>query len=50
VDVSALVAQGTAECRAVLSWQNDASYTGLVERSLILVYWSWLVVLAVHLP
>ena len=32
-----------------LAWQKDAAYTGLVQRGLILVYWSWLGLLSVHL-
>lgn len=32
-----------------LSYQRDAANTGLVQRALILVYWSWIVLLGFHL-
>jgi hypothetical protein len=32
-----------------LAWQRDAGNTDLVQRGLILVYWTWLVVVGVHL-
>ena len=32
-----------------LAFQRDAALTGLVQRALILVYWSWIVGLGVHL-
>jgi hypothetical protein len=32
-----------------LAFQRDAANTGLVQRALILVYWSWIVLLGVHL-
>lgn len=32
-----------------LAYQRDAANTGLVQRALILVYWSWIVVLGLHL-
>jgi len=32
-----------------LSYQRDAAKTGLVQRALILVYWSWIVLLGLHL-
>ncbi|MGH2698191.1 MAG: hypothetical protein ACRDJL_03190 [Actinomycetota bacterium] len=31
------------------SYQRDAANTGLVQRALILVYWSWIVLLGIHL-
>lgn len=31
------------------AYQKDAANTGLVQRGLIVVYWSWIVALAVHL-
>jgi len=35
--------------RTALAFQKDAAYTGLVQRGLILVYWSWIVLLAINL-
>jgi hypothetical protein len=32
-----------------VAWQKDAKYTGLVQRALILVYCSWIVLLGLHL-
>lgn len=32
-----------------LAFQRDAVNTGLVQRALILVYWSWIVLLGIHL-
>ena len=32
-----------------LAYQRDAAKTGLVQRALILVYWSWIVLLGLHL-
>lgn len=32
-----------------LAYQNDAVNTGLVQRALILMYWSWIVLLSIHL-
>jgi len=32
-----------------LAYQRDAANTGLVQRALILVYWSWIVLLGLHL-
>lgn len=32
-----------------LAYQKDAANTGLVQRGLILVYWSWIVLLGIHL-
>ena len=32
-----------------LAFQRDAANTGLVQRALILVYWSWIVLLGLHL-
>jgi Protein of unknown function (DUF998) len=32
-----------------VAWQKDAKNTGLVQRALILVYYSWFVLLGVHL-
>jgi len=32
-----------------LAFQRDAANTGLVQRGLILVYWSWIVLLGIHL-
>lgn len=32
-----------------VAYQKDAENTGLVQRGLILVYWSWIAVLGVHL-
>lgn len=32
-----------------LAYQKDAVNTGLVQRALILVYWSWIVLLGIHL-
>lgn len=32
-----------------LSYQRDAAKTGLVQWALILVYWSWIVLLGIHL-
>ncbi len=31
------------------AYQRDAAKTGLVQRALILVYWSWIVLLGIHL-
>lgn len=31
------------------AYQRDAARTGLVQRALILVYWSWIVLLGIHL-
>lgn len=32
-----------------VAFQKDAANTGLVQRGLILVYWSWIVLLGIHL-
>lgn len=32
-----------------VAWQKDAKYTGLVQRALILVYCSWIVLLRLYL-
>lgn len=32
-----------------LAYQRDYENTGLVQRALILVYWSWIVLLGLHL-
>ncbi len=32
-----------------LAFQKDAANTGLVQRGLLLVYWSWIVALGIHL-
>jgi hypothetical protein len=32
-----------------LAFQRDAARTGLVQRGLLLVYWSWIVLLSIHL-
>lgn len=32
-----------------MAYQRDAAHTGLVQRGLIFVYWSWIVVLGIHL-
>ncbi len=32
-----------------VAWQKDARFTGLVQRALILVYCSWIVLLGIHL-
>ena len=32
-----------------LAFKRDAAYTGLVQRALLLVYWSWIVLLGIHL-
>ena len=32
-----------------LSYKRDAANTGLVQRGLILIYWSWIVSLGIHL-
>ena len=32
-----------------VAWQKDARYTGLIQRALILVYCSWIVLLGLHL-
>jgi hypothetical protein len=32
-----------------LAWQRDAANTGLVQRGLILVYWTWIVLVGIHL-
>jgi hypothetical protein len=32
-----------------VAYQKDAANTGLVQRGLIIVYWSWIVALAIHL-
>jgi hypothetical protein len=32
-----------------MAWQKDTSYTGLVQRALILVYCIWIVLLALYL-
>jgi len=31
------------------AWQSDAAYTGLVQRALILLYWTWIALLGLHL-
>jgi hypothetical membrane protein len=33
----------------VLAYQRNAAHTGLVQRALILVCWSWIVLLVIHL-
>jgi hypothetical membrane protein len=33
----------------IVAWQKDARNTGLVQRALILVYCSWIVLLGIHL-
>lgn len=35
--------------RTALAYWRDAVNTGLVQRALILVYWSWIVLLGIHL-
>ena len=32
-----------------LAFQKDAAKTGLVQRGLLLVYWSWIVIMGIHL-
>ncbi|MGH9135054.1 MAG: DUF998 domain-containing protein [Ilumatobacteraceae bacterium] len=32
-----------------LAWRKDAAHTGLIQRGLIVVYFSWIVVLGIHL-
>jgi hypothetical protein len=32
-----------------VAYQRDAAKTGLIQRALILVYWSWIVMLGIHL-
>jgi hypothetical protein len=32
-----------------LAFQRDTAKTGLVQRALILVYWTWIVLLGIHL-
>jgi hypothetical membrane protein len=32
-----------------LAYQRDAANTGLIQRALIFVYWSWIVLLGIHL-
>ena len=32
-----------------LAYRRDAAHTGLIQRGLIAVYWSWIVVLGIHL-
>jgi hypothetical protein len=32
-----------------MAYQKDAANTGLVQRGLIIVYWSWIGALAIHL-
>jgi len=32
-----------------LAYQKDSAHTGLIQRGLIAVYWSWIVVLGIHL-
>lgn len=32
-----------------VSYQRDAAYTGLVQRGLIVIYWSWIVVIGLRL-
>ena len=32
-----------------LAYQRDAAHTGLIQRGLIAVYWSWIVLLGIHL-
>jgi len=32
-----------------LAYQRDAAHPGLIQRGLIAVYWSWIVVLGIHL-
>jgi hypothetical protein len=32
-----------------VAWQRDAAKTGLIQRGLILVYLSWIVLLGIHL-
>lgn len=33
----------------VIAWRKNAAHTGLVQRGLILVYWTWLVLIGIHL-
>ncbi len=33
----------------VLAFRRDAANTGLVQRGLILIYWTWIVVVGIHL-
>ena len=32
-----------------VAWQKDASKTGLVQRALVFVYFSWIVLVGIHL-
>lgn len=32
-----------------VAYQRDAAKTGLIQRALIIVYWSWIVLLGIHL-
>jgi hypothetical protein len=32
-----------------LAYQRDAAHTGLIQRGLLLVYWTWIVLLGIHL-
>ena len=32
-----------------LAYQKDANHTGLIQRGLIVVYWSWIIALGLHL-
>lgn len=38
-----------ATAGTVIAYRKDAGNTGLVQRALIVVYWSWIVVLGIHL-
>ncbi|HEY3004634.1 MAG TPA: DUF998 domain-containing protein [Kribbellaceae bacterium] len=46
--LSAVVGLGLTVWTA-LAYRKDARNTGLVQRGLILVYWSWIVLLGIHL-
>lgn len=46
--VTAIVGLGLTIGTA-LSYFRDAAKTGLVQRGLVLVYWSWIVLVGIHL-
>jgi hypothetical protein len=39
----------TLTISTAVAWQKDARNTGLIQRALILVYCSWIVLLGIHL-
>jgi hypothetical protein len=46
--ITAVAGLGMTVWTAV-SFQRDAANTGLVQRGLLVIYWSWIVALGIHL-